>query len=131
LGGQSFEKAVHPVVKQFCFKCHSGDDPEAEIALDGAWDVARVRKQRDTWQQGAKALEGRQMPPKFMKQPTDDQRQVVLGWLQTVLGNADAVADPGRVTLRRLNRIQYINTIRDLLGVEFDAFRWKGPHAAA
>ena len=118
---QSFEDKVQPFLKQYCFKCHGGDDPEAGVSLDGSWNMADIRKDRKTWQRVVKVLDEREMPPKFMRQPTDDQRSAVLDWLETTLAEADAAPDPGCVTLRRLNRAQYGNTIRDLLGVEFDA----------
>jgi hypothetical protein len=117
---QSFEQTVRPLVQQYCLKCH-GDNPKADVALDGSWNVARVRNDRDTWERVFDMLDGREMPPKEMPQPTDDQRRRALEWLQATLFEAKTVPDPGCVTLRRLNRAQYGNTIRDLLGVEFDA----------
>ncbi len=118
---QSFKETVQPFLKQYCSECHGGEDPEAGVALDGSWDTAGVRKDRETWVQVLEMLEEREMPPKFVRQPTDDQRAAVLDWLEATLGDADASPHPGHVTLRRLNRAQYGNTIRDLLGVEFDA----------
>ena len=116
-----FEEAVGPFLKQYCFKCHAGDDPEGGVALGGSWNTASVRKDRETWDRVFEMLEKREMPPRSVRQPTDDQRSAVLNWLDATLGEAEAAPDPGRVTLRRLNRAQYSNTIRDLLGVEFDA----------
>ena len=118
---QSFEQSVQPLVKQYCLKCHGGNDAEAEVALDGAWNVASVRKARDTWERVLEMLNARKMPPKPMSQPPEDQRLAAIDWLEATLADAKTVPDPGRVTLRRLNRAQYGNTIRDLLGVEFDA----------
>lgn len=118
---QTFEQAVQPVVEQFCLKCHGGDEPKGEVALDRSWNVGSVLQARDTWERVLQALEEREMPPKSIRQPTEEQRLAALNWLEATLADAEAAADPGRVTLRRLNRAQYTNTIRDLLGVEFDA----------
>ena len=60
------------------------------------------------------------MPPDDEPQPPEHQRQAVAGWLARELARIDRVTppDPGRVTARRLNRAEYDNTIRDLLGVD-------------
>ena len=60
------------------------------------------------------------MPPIEEEQPEEKRRQAVATWLERELARIDRVTppDPGRVTARRLNRTEYNNTIRDLLGVE-------------
>ena len=57
------------------------------------------------------------MPPKKKAQPTTAEKEFVIGWIENALTKVDCTApkDPGRVTLRRLNRAEYNNTIRDLL----------------
>src|SRR5207244_7385163 len=61
------------------------------------------------------------MPPKSRLQPGDDEVKPVLAWLQSFSARLEreAPADPGRVVMRRLNRAEYNNTVRDLLGVTF------------
>jgi len=63
------------------------------------------------------------MPPEDSRRPKDEEYDAVGAWLAATLGPADRAGppDPGRVTIRRLNRAEYSNTIRDLLGVEFNA----------
>jgi hypothetical protein len=67
-------------------------------------------------------LRGLKMPPKNKPQPTREEREVVLAWLEAYTSGIDcsnpAVRTPGRVTLHRLNRAEYNNTIRDLLGLD-------------
>ena len=60
------------------------------------------------------------MPPDDEPQPPEHQRQAVAGWLARELARIDRLTppDPGHVTARRLNRAEYNNTIRDLLGVD-------------
>src|SRR5437016_13574082 len=61
------------------------------------------------------------MPPERKPQPSADERRRLETWIkQDVFGIDPKNPDPGRVTVRRLNRVEYRNTIRDLLGVEFD-----------
>ena len=68
-------------------------------------------------------LRARKMPPQDRRRPKDAEYDAVNAWLEAALGQADRAgpADPGRVTIRRLNRAEYANTVRDLLGVEFNA----------
>jgi hypothetical protein len=65
------------------------------------------------------ALAAHQMPPKGMPAPTAAERELIATWIDAKLSKADCdLRDPGRVTLRRLNRAEYNNTIRDLLGID-------------
>jgi hypothetical protein len=76
----------------------------------------------DHWEKFAEALASREMPPEKKPQPTDAQRQQIVEWIETNLQKL-AVSEPpnpGRVTLRRLNKEEYRRTIRDLLGVDFN-----------
>src|SRR4051795_5078890 len=74
----------------------------------------------DGWVCSGLKLCQREMRPDEEPQPPEHQRQAVAGWLARELARIDRVTppDPGRVTARRLNRTEYKNTIRDLLGVE-------------
>jgi Protein of unknown function (DUF1592)/Protein of unknown function (DUF1588)/Protein of unknown function (DUF1587)/Protein of unknown function (DUF1585)/Protein of unknown function (DUF1595) len=66
-------------------------------------------------------LQTGEMPPKKKRQPTADEKKAFLGWLETALAKSACTTapNPGRVTLRRLNRAEYNNTVRDLLGLDF------------
>lgn len=116
---QTFEVAVAPIVKKYCFKCHSGKEPEAGIAFAKYTDEAAMLKDRKTWERSFEMITGGNMPPADSPQPTADEKAKLLDYLQNALYHIDCtkVSDPGRVTIRRLNRAEYNNTIRDLLGV--------------
>lgn len=118
-----FDRSVQPFLKKHCFKCHSGKDAEAEIRLETYPAPAAVARDRQTWKNVLRVLRGREMPPKYSPQPAPAESDAIVGWIQETLDEAARAAgpDPGRVTMRRLNRIEYTNTIRDLLGVEFNA----------
>jgi hypothetical protein len=66
-------------------------------------------------------LQSSAMPPDDKPQPTDEQRKNVIAWIEKTIYHLDCdnAPDPGRVTIRRLNRAEYNNTIRDLLGITF------------
>ena len=82
---------------------------------------ASVVENRDDWQRIVDKLRAGEMPPPPMPKPANVD--AAIQFLQGEFDKADrnTKPDPGRVTARRLNRVEYTNTIRDLLGVEFRA----------
>jgi hypothetical protein len=118
-----FARAVQPLLKQYCVPCHSGSTPSAGLALDKLALEDSALRQREIWEKVSKNLRNGSMPPPGMPKPPDADRSKMADWLDGRL-NADACQDPpnpGRVTLRRLNRAEYQNTIRDLTGVRYQA----------
>lgn len=116
----SYERDVQPIVAQYCNSCHSAEKHKGDVVLDKFTAERAVMADRATWEKVLKNIRGRAMPPEGKPQPTDGQRELVLNWLETKLFAVDCDnPDPGRVTIRRLNRVEYNNTIRDLVGVDF------------
>jgi hypothetical protein len=115
-----YNAQIAPLLKRFCFECHGPKMQEAEIGFHELADASRFYKQRDTWQRVLEMVEFEAMPPEDEPQPTDAERKTLVEWIRAQLAGGDSVqaGDPGRVTIRRLNRAEYNNTIRDLLGVE-------------
>ncbi|MCH8921831.1 MAG: DUF1592 domain-containing protein [Planctomycetes bacterium] len=117
-----FQKLVRPLLKKHCLECHSGDDPDVELELHAFRTAESVTGDRKTWGKVLTMLRGGRMPPKDEPRPPKADVQAAMAWLEGTLSYVDCTsADPGRVTIRRLNRIEYQNTIRDLLSVEFNA----------
>ena len=115
-----YAKDIRPVLDEFCFGCHNDKKHKGDVVLDKFTDEAAVLADRAVWEKVLKNIQARQMPPEEKPQLKDDQRQLVLNWIETKLFAVDcAHPDPGRVTIRRLNRVEYNNTIRDLVGVDF------------
>tara|TARA_R110002072_G_scaffold238769_2_gene396327 strand:+ start:233373 stop:236159 length:2787 start_codon:yes stop_codon:yes gene_type:complete len=119
-----FREKLQPFVKQYCADCHNTDDPEAGIDFDVFPTEASMLtgKGRKSWEKILGMLEIGAMPPADMEQPPEELRNELTAWLEDKLFNLDCelIDDPGRVTVRRLNRVEYRNTIRDLLAVDFD-----------
>jgi hypothetical protein len=82
--------------------------------------VASLIDHRERWEDVAQKLRDREMPPADEPQPPEHLRQAAAGWIERELARIDRVTprNPGRVTARRLNRAEYNNTVRDLLGVD-------------
>jgi hypothetical protein len=120
--GPDFLQAGAPFLKQHCLKCHSGDDPAAELSLAEYKDSASVVKDRKTFEKVLRMLAAGEMPPKDKPRPTVAAIEAFSEHVLAVWDHADlnAKPDPGRVTMRRLNRVEYRNTVRDLLGADFD-----------
>jgi mono/diheme cytochrome c family protein len=116
-----FAKQVAPLLKQYCTKCHGGEKPRAGLALDRYKEDAAAQQDQAVWEKVAANLRAGEMPPKDKAQPTPAEKAVILAWVESQVAPVDCFStkNPGRVTLRRLNRAEYNNTIRYLLGVAF------------
>ena len=114
-----FDGSVAPVIKRYCVSCHSGAGAQAGIVVNREKDSAGILKNRKTWEAVSRNLSDRHMPPTGAPQPSDSDREKVAGWIDGLFTKADCkINDPGHITLRRLNREEYDNTVRDLFSVE-------------
>jgi len=117
-----FQRDVAPTLKKYCAGCHGEKMAIAGINLAAYPDEASVIKGRAVWENIATNVQTKQMPPKNMPQPTAAERALITSWIGSRLAKVDCgLKDPGRVTMRRLNRAEYSNTIRDLIGIEFQS----------
>jgi hypothetical protein len=118
----SFDKQVAPVLKTYCVKCHGGKKPRGHLALDRFHDEAAALKTTDVWERVAHMVRSGDMPPAKRPRPTQSQVHGLLAWIDSKTAQLDCQgghSNPGRVTMRRLNRAEYNNTIRDLVGIDF------------
>ena len=120
--GGSLEAVAGPFVRDYCVACHGGDEPEAEPLLEEMVATDSLAAHRDDWDRVLRVLSAREMPPEDATQPAAREVAEVVQRLQQAVAAADrqGVRDPGRVTIRRLNRSEYKNTIRELMGVVFE-----------
>ncbi len=121
----SAEKAASdfkPLFSEFCFSCHSDDKQKGGLNLEELLRSGFRPQEVEQWSTMVKYLETREMPPEGKKQPSEAQRSQMVELSKRVVEHLKSIVveNPGRVTVRRLNRNEYQNTIRDLLGVEFD-----------
>jgi len=118
---QEFLLEVRPLFKKYCFDCHGNDQSEGNITLDMYESSQQVLQGQTTWLKVIQQLQVGTMPPEDADQPSDEQRKFLLGWIDKILNGIDCSreAHPGRVTIRRLNRFEYRNSIRDLLDVDY------------
>ncbi len=83
-----------------------------------------ANKAKALWKEVRERMDAKEMPPSTRKQPTATERITIMAWLGNILSNKGlaGVQDPGKPILRRLTRLEYNNTVRDLLGLETDLF---------
>ena len=103
---------------RYCVTCHNQRTKAGDLTLD-TLNLAAVGAQAATWEEVVKRLRTATMPPAGMPQPDAGTRTALARWLEGELDRA-ATPQPGRALLRRLNRAEYGNTIRDLLDIELD-----------
>ena len=117
----SFEKTVQPFLKTNCFLCHNAKMKVGGLSLDGYTNTRAALQNREVWEKVMQKLRTGQMPPKGRPVPEPEQVAKVTHWFEIEFARMDRSLkpDPGRVTARRLNRVEYNNTVRDLTGVDF------------
>ena len=122
IGAVSPASSHRGMLDRYCVTCHNQRLATAGLKLDEA-DVANPGEGAEIWEKVVRKLRTGMMPPPNVPQPSMDDRRALLSWLETSLDKAAAAKpNPGRTeTLRRLNRTEYQNAIRDLLSVDIDA----------
>ncbi len=117
-----FQEDVRPFFAMYCADCHGGDEPEGDLKLDAFEETPDVVGDLEKWTAIAELVEAQEMPPEDEPQPGAEERRRFLAWAKLELARFDCQnqePQPGRVTVRRLNRTEYNNTIRDLFGIDF------------
>jgi Protein of unknown function (DUF1592)/Protein of unknown function (DUF1588)/Protein of unknown function (DUF1587)/Protein of unknown function (DUF1585)/Protein of unknown function (DUF1595)/Ca-dependent carbohydrate-binding module xylan-binding/Planctomycete cytochrome C len=117
----TYEKDILPFLKKHCFSCHGDGKAKSGMSFDKFKDNDSVLQDRKTWDNVQHMLETREMPPKERPKPEPVEIDTALKSIRDLFHEFDRTAKPnvGRVTIRRLNRTEYNNTIRDLVGVDF------------
>lgn len=116
-----FRDHVRPFLDRHCLQCHGPDEAMSDLRVDTqlSADLSN-RVNRELWTEVVNALNGHSMPPDDQPQPSVEDVSLVVDWVARQASLAQQSARDSQVVLRRLNREEYRNTIRDLTGVEFD-----------
>jgi len=127
----TFEDDIVPLIDTYCIDCHESIKPKGDLDLLQYESHDMVLDSFAIWQRIGQRLEKKEMPPKDEdNQPTDEERKLLVDWIKGLEfddGDCSRLASeatlswyPGYVMSRRLNRHEYENTIRDLLGIDID-----------
>ena len=115
---ETFKKKVEPFVKTYCTKCHGGGRAKANVNLEVALKAPGRGAAFQHWKKAVANVKVHDMPPKedVRKIPTDEERRQFAEWIGKL--KFLAPRDPGLFVIRRLNQVEYGNTLRDLYGVD-------------
>src|SRR5947207_939586 len=115
LGIETFHKNVEPILKKYCYDCHGEGAKSGNVAFDQLRTDSEIVNPT-LWLKVLKNLRAGIMPPKGETRPPAEEIAKIESWVKsTAFGVDQNNPDPGRVTLHRLNRAEYENTIRDLM----------------
>jgi len=121
-GATKFSGEIRPILVANCVKCHSGAKPKGDLRLDELKPDFADEATREHWLTVLDRVTAGEMPPKAKPRPPVKDVETLSNWInaQARVALAAVRAEQGRVVLRRLNRSEYENTVRDLLGVDVD-----------
>jgi mono/diheme cytochrome c family protein len=113
---------VRPFVTKHCQECHNGEKPKGNFRVDQLDPAFAGKAAEDRWRSVLEQLQAGAMPPKKKARPAGSEVRAVTEWIGKRIAAVETArrAAEGRVVLRRLNRLEYSNTIRDLLDVQVD-----------
>src|SRR3977135_3401294 len=116
--------AQHPesqwsTIQTDCFGCHNEFVKAGNLFLNQL-SADSVPEHPEIFEKAVRKLRGRQMPPPGAPQPSQQEVDALVGWLESTLDKSGQAHLAGRVAVQRLNRNEYANAVKDLLAVEID-----------
>lgn len=117
----AYKTEISPLLEKYCFDCHAEGTSKGKFSMDEFKDLSAHLKDQKHWLTIWRNVRSQIMPPSDKDQPATLEKQQLLAWIEKDVFKLDPNnPDPGRVTIRRLNRTEYQNAVYDLLGVEYD-----------
>src|SRR4051812_10641599 len=118
---EQFRKQIQPLLEKYCYDCHGDGEKKGGVALDELKSDEQILNNRELWWKVLKNTRTGLMPPQKKPHPSPGELVELANWIKYgAMGIDSSHPDPGRVTLRRLNRVEYRNTIKDLMGVDYN-----------
>ncbi|MEM9017167.1 MAG: DUF1592 domain-containing protein, partial [Verrucomicrobiota bacterium] len=121
-----YQESIVPFLENHCFDCHDDLSTSGDLDLSRFFTEEEVIADRAVWASVYEKVESYQMPPPKRKgQPSEEERSQLLDWITGIAERPDpqlGTRDPGKPVLRRLTRLEYNNTVRDLLELDVDLF---------
>ena len=116
-----FRNVISPFMKTHCLKCHGPEKKEGQLRVDQQLKNEFLDPtSKEKWGEVINVLNSHEMPPEGEPQPKPDEVARVVDWITEQMTQAELIRRDGVIVLRRLNRDEYRNTIRDLIGIDFD-----------
>ncbi len=110
------------MIETYCLKCHDTEEMKGDVDLSIYTSEAHMKRDSEFWRLAMDLIELEEMPTKAPF-PSDQEREEMVAWIDSVVNDRDWVANPhpGHVTIPRLTKTEYNNTMRDLIGVDLHA----------
>ena len=118
--GEQFGELIQPFIAEHCASCHGPDKQKGKLRLDTLPADFSDPLVAEKWKEVIHAINGHEMPPEDEPQPTQESAGRFAGWLESQIAKEEIARRSTQVVLRRMNRAEYNNTIRDLVGVDMD-----------
>ncbi|MCH2101986.1 MAG: DUF1592 domain-containing protein [Planctomycetes bacterium] len=117
----NYETEIGPLMKRYCFECHGAEKQKGDIRLDVLDPDIVHGPDTEGWHTALDMINGGEMPPRRAKQPTDEERRLLVAWMTSGLElAADRKKGELQTVVRRLNKPQYTHTLQELLGLDID-----------
>ncbi len=118
----SYDRDIKPLLQKYCGDCHGGGSSDGNVTLDHFQSAEEAAAVPELWWKVLKNLRSGVMPPADSPRLEDSELEQIAHWIKTQAFQirTDHI-DPGSLSVRRLNRSEYGNTVSDLMGIEFDA----------
>lgn len=118
-----FRAEIEPLLTEYCYDCHGRGVRKGQVSFDRFTSDADILSRTDLWHTALKNVRAGIMPPDDGgPRPSAEEIDKLANWIKyQAFGINPANPDPGLVTVRRLNRVEYRNTIRDLMGIDFNS----------
>jgi len=115
-----FESKILPILEDHCYSCHGDGEDKGKVSFDAFGSTAALMDQTKLWDHALRNVRAGLMPPPKKERLSSAELATLVDWIKRGPLKLDAANPaPGRVTLRRLNRIEYRNTVRELTGHDF------------
>jgi hypothetical protein len=116
-----YEERISPILEAHCYECHGDGHDKGHVAFDALLSDEEILNP-ELWLKVLHNTRAGLMPAEQKPRPSSADQQKLERWIKYGVFKIDPRnPDPGRVTVRRLNRVEYRNTVRDLLGADFNS----------
>ncbi|MDB4438317.1 DUF1592 domain-containing protein [bacterium] len=116
---RDFKKGIQPILEKHCYQCHGREKTKGKVDLTGYSSWADLEKHPELIEKMIEALDKNEMPPEEELQPGEDQRKLLISELNKSFTNSVNRHQPViPMRLRRMNRFEYGNAVRDLFDLE-------------
>lgn len=116
-----FDRRIEPILAEHCYGCHAEGSNAGNFSFEAILNEGNEQSSNEHWFKVLKKLQAGLMPPAEEEPLSKTQLGAIENWIKYDAFGLDPLnPDPGRVTIRRLNQVEYRNSVRDLLGVDYD-----------